>query len=164
MQPMLADAGAYLPIIIFIVLWLFSGRKQQSGKKPSAPQPDADAKQEIGLQDILRQILTGGEVSMEPPQSRPAPSPPAPPPPVRPAPAENEWRPPRSASHRQPLIPDDSRARRTRIEAAAVTPPPSGPAAPASTCLPGMGKRRRNDLRQAVIWAEILGPPVGLRD
>lgn len=169
MHPYLASLEDYLPILIFFALWWIVVKKLKSlGRQPpktTAPAAERTG-EEFNLQEALQQVL-GGQVKMPRSMGRevqPGPLPePAPPvghavdrrsleekwegkqipsmKPVfdkeRPQPAKT------SAPPRRPLTRLPQQASRPEYAARAVSP---------------------KELRKAVVWSEILGPPVCLRE
>ncbi|MEW6426664.1 MAG: hypothetical protein AB1568_01375 [Thermodesulfobacteriota bacterium] len=160
MRPMLASLEDYLPLIVFVAFWLLSARRKKSGRQPPA-EPEATERPTVSLPELLRQILLGGEVDLEPRPRRPPPRKPSP---VavatRPGPPrQGEYGAPGTLRPRAAIIPESRAAREVRPATAVPVPEPT-----VSTCRSFPTGRRRCDLRRAVIWSEILAPPLGLRD
>jgi hypothetical protein len=167
MKPFLASFEDYLPLLIFFALWWIAAKKRKAPRQqpPQPPAPSSDHTGErFNLQEILKQILTG-KVEMPLPQHHgPQPGPAA-------EPAA------RGAADRLSLVdkweslhgPDEEPLSSTVRPEASLTPiPPVQPA----ILSPGRRSRQpyayrtvnRGDLRKAVVWSEILGPPVSLRE
>lgn len=169
MEPVLAGFKDYLPLLIFFAIWWISSKKKKAVRRQTDTSPPASVArgdEGFNLQNILRQLLTG-QVEMP----RPA---------AHPSKAGRPEVPAARQSARQRL--DDSADKWTESdtgseEPAAITPgqlPTSLPAAAVAqgpvpvhraACHSYVAKKmHRQALRRAVIWSEILGPPVSLRD
>ncbi|MEW6593460.1 MAG: hypothetical protein AB1413_01180 [Thermodesulfobacteriota bacterium] len=161
MTPVLAGVEDLVPLLIFLAIWWLGSRKKRV-ETPAPPRqevPPAGSGEEepVSALDLLRQVLLG-ESEPFPEGRSPLPQPPAPSRSgERSGRAGREWgqaaaplpgkRP--QAALRQGVSPTQGKTARPARDAA---------------CLHGMpAQLSRRQLRQAVLWSEILAPPVGLR-
>jgi hypothetical protein len=78
---------------------------------------------------------------------------------------EDEQPPPRLAAKKEPPAPSPVSAPARMSDRSIATPEPSPqPALHACKTMGSILTRNRQDLRKAIIWSEILGPPVALKD
>lgn len=148
-------------LILFAIWWISSKKKKAMRQKP--PSPSTKAGKDSGrpsLQEILRQVLLGEAELPQPKGPIPRhPGPSTPPGPVYMPEPDEEWEEPKS----------------TR-QFPSVTFPPQPPSTLSTTekqRVPSLrtvekvpfraGSLRRQDLRRAVVWSEILAPPVSMR-
>ena len=166
MQPVLAGFEDYLPLLIFFAIWWISSKKKKAMRQ-QPPAPPSTAPPKSGkvptIQEILRQLMVG-EVE-KPERMEPGTRPWRPTPPADsgyvdlPVLEEKPGEPPVARKRPSPTMPQTARpvpvaAKRQDVPSSSPTP-----------CYPfGPGRGRRRELRKAVVWSEILGPPVGLRD
>ena len=166
MQPVLAGFEDYLPLLIFFTIWWISSKRKRAVRQ-QPPAPPSKATPKSGkvptIQEILRQVLVG-EVElpkgMEPGSRPQRPTPPADSGYVDLPDFEEETEEP-------PVV--RKKPSRARQETAMPVPVAMKQQAVQRsrpvTCKPFMeGGICRRELRKAVVWSEILGPPVGLRD
>lgn len=167
-EPLRAGVEDLLPLVLFVVLWWVSSRREKKRRLEQEKAPEAAAAARSGQPlppaagervdplQLIQQMLFGG---MELP---PLPlEPPATPPPIADAPAalggENERRSKPPIRPAAPL-PEWVREPRPALKPVATAPPPPGPG---SRPRP---RASRRELQQAIVWSEILAPPVSLRD
>lgn len=171
MHPFLASLEDYLPILLFFAIWWIVVKKlKRLGRQPpKATTPTAERTgEEFNLQKALQQVL-GGQVKMPRSGNRGAQPGPRPlPPPVPPT---------GEATHRLSLEEKEENGPVADMEPAfdkkrpqpAKTPatPNRSPISPPQE-VPSVIYAARTisgrELRRAVVWSEILGPPVSLRE
>ena len=169
MKPVLAGFKDYLPLLIFFAIWWISSKKRKAARRQTGAEPPATGtggEEGFNLQEILRQLLTG-QVEMP----RPAASPPKT---IQPEVSAAR----QSAGQRLDDSADKSAESGTGSEEPpAITPGQRPTATPAAAVVQGPVLHRRagchsyaakrmhrQALRKAVVWSEILGPPVSLRE
>jgi hypothetical protein len=166
MQPVLASFEDFLPLLILFAIWWISSKKKKAMRQ-KPPSPSTKADKDSGrptLQEILRQVLLG-EAELPQPKGaehrRPVPS--TPPEPVYMPEPDEEWQESRSIRQRYPPI--TSLPPQPPPTFSAAEKQPVLPSRPAET-IPSFraGNFRRQDLHRAIVWSEILAPPVSMRD
>jgi len=166
MEASLAGFRDFLPLVLFLVFWWIAAKKQKARRPPPA-EPNAKQDKAPSMQELLRQVLTG-EFGLPQPPARQT-SRPVPPPDQQADDGEDfegrrEQRLPRLKAQTSKPQPPAAMPLKTDAGSPAPKMQAVSPARLRVCKSAAVGRMRRADLRRAVIWSEILGPPVSMRE